>query len=229
MYQHQQRLKMTPTIYEVLTEINKSDAPEETLARYENDSIFIKFLRIALGLGYKFSPDLGEGFPSFVRINRDFPDGISDTTLRSEHRGFYLYQDDKELTAKKRLQLFGGMLEGLHYTEADLIVAIKDGKFDEMFPNVTYDLANKVFPLWFPEQTDVQQPTETEKLMIASLRRMYGNEVSETIPETILSPVEAVVSEKTTEVSETIPETIVEPVKLDRRSKAYRESIGRSK
>lgn len=233
---------MTPTIYEVLTEIDKSDDRETTLAQYENDSIFIKYLKIAFGVDYKFSPDLGQGYPSFVRVNRDFPEGISDTTLRNEHRGFYLYQDDKDLPAAKRLNIFGGMLGQLHYTEADLLVAMKDGKLYDMFPNVTYALASKVFPQWFP----VQELTESDRLIqlveiakkvelhadnkIDTSGRVFSSNATSklvTIPETILSPVEAVVSEATTEVSETIPETIVEPVKVDKRSRAYRESIGR--
>ena len=224
---------MTPTIYEVLTEINKSDDHETTLAQYENDSIFIKYLKIAFGVDYKFSPDLGQGYPSFVRVNRDFPEGISDTTLRNEHRGFYLYQDDKDLPAAKRLNIFGGMLGQLHYTEADLLVAMKDGKFNDIFPNVTYALAHKVFPQWFPlsiEQVVINVPSRTldhVKLVDGQLTNTVPEDDAVTIPETILHPVEAVVLETTKEVSETISETIVEPVKLDKRSKAYRESIGR--
>jgi hypothetical protein len=215
---------MTPTIYEVLAEINSSDAQEETLARYENDSIFIKYLKIILGVDYKFSPDLGEGFPSFTRINRDFPDGISDTSLRSEHRGFYLYEASHELNEKKRVHLFSGMLEGLHYTEADLIVAVKDGKFFDMFPNITYALANKVFPQWFPEQELKEKLVE---LVRAANHLAKVVDESLVVPETILSPSEHVSTQVDSSVAETIPETIVEPVKLDKRSKAYRESIGR--
>jgi len=132
-----------------------NDAPDTgtrltLLQEYEHDSVFLKYLRIALGVDYKFSPDLGFGYPEHVRLNRDFPDGISDSALRNEHRQFYLYQDTTDLDIKRRMFQFGGMLEVIHYTEADLIIAIKDGKFNKFYPNVTYELASLAFPEMFP-------------------------------------------------------------------------------
>lgn len=208
---------MTLTIYEVMQILNKSDNPQETLALLETDSIFIKYLKLAFGVEYTFSPDLGVGFPQSVRLDRRAPEFISDTTLRSEHRGLYLFEDDKDLSPKKRLQLFAGVLEGLHYKEADLMIAMKDGKFTDMFPNITYSLVNSVFPQWFPETI--------HETIINAIKA--DTSINESIEKAMISELEAVPNKVDMVVADTEIKPVVEPVKLDKRSKAYRESIGR--
>ena len=147
----------TYTIQEAFQIINDYDGRTELpLEEIKHDSVLLKYLRIAMGVDYTFSPDLGHGYPEGVFLNRDFPDGISDSALRYEHRGFYLYEARHTIDAKKRLKLFGDMLSSIHYKEADLMIDLIDGKFHERYPNITYEVCNRVYPHLFP----LDNPTE---------------------------------------------------------------------
>lgn len=197
---------MKKTIQEAMQHINDANDPIAALREYEHDTVFLKYLRIALGVDYKFSPDLGQGYPEFVRLNRDFPDGISDSALRAEHRQFYLYQDVHDIDVKRRLFQFGGMLEVIHYKESDLIISMKDDKFNQFYPNVTYELASSVFPEMFPFE-ELKIPTWTDEERI-SLQDNIMNNIKEsmTVPEEVMT-------------------TVTKPVKIDKRSKEYKESL----
>ncbi len=193
---------MKKTIQESLQHINDAVDPAAALLEYEYDSVFLKYLRIAFAVDYKFSPDLGVGYPEHVRLNRDFPDGISDSALRTEHRQFYLYQDITNLDIKRRMFQFGGMLEVIHYKEADLIIAIKDGKFNVSYPNVTYELAASVYPDIFPQREGeliIELITEPDEEVVPVVKARIP-------PLEVAKPI-------------TIPEE-----KVDRRSKAYRDA-----
>ena len=53
---------------------------------------------------------------------------------------------NKNIKQSKREHLFIEFLESLHSDEARLLVAIKDKKLSEMFPNVTRELVDAAFP-----------------------------------------------------------------------------------
>ena len=50
----------------------------------------------------------------------------------------------------KRESLFIELLESLHYTEAELICLIKDGKLTEKYPSITEKLVRETFPNLLP-------------------------------------------------------------------------------
>ena len=60
----------------------------------------------------------------------------------------------------KRESLFIEFLESLHYTEAELICLIKDGKLNEKYPSITESLVRKIFPELLPPTTAVEPPVK---------------------------------------------------------------------
>lgn len=212
---------MINTIQESLQIINDFGDIKESIKHIKHDTVLVKYLLIAFNVDYKFSPDLGVGYPDKVRLNRNAPDGISDSQLRSEHRGMYLFNESHKLDIKKRVALFGNLLESIHYKESDLLVAIKDGKFSELYPNIKYtDLYNE-YPHWFPLNENVPEAIESplEKLMddLGDDEALIG--LSEEIVTTL---------REEPQIAPTVaPKSVQQPQRLDKRSLAYRQSIGR--
>lgn len=109
---------------------------------------------------------LPEGEPPFKK-ETDKPMGYQTTTLMLELRRFYVwFQPDINIPAMKRESLFIQMLEGLHYTEAELICLVKDKKLETKYKSITYDLVREAFPDVLPnpkpEQPKVKK-TATKK------------------------------------------------------------------
>ena len=60
--------------------------------------------------------------------------------------------------------LFIQMLEGLHHTEAALVIAVKDRKLSHTYPSVTPELVRAAFPELLPEKTaDIPSLPKKEK------------------------------------------------------------------
>jgi hypothetical protein len=89
---------------------------------------------------------LPDGEPPFKK-ETDKPMGYQTTTLILELRRFYIwFQPDVNINQLKRESLFIQMLEGLHYTEAELICLVKDKKLESRYKSITYDLVREAFP-----------------------------------------------------------------------------------
>ena len=54
------------------------------------------------------------------------------------------------------------MLEGLHYTEADIMCAAKDGKLSTLYKSITDDLVREAFPKLLPPKV-VEEVVEKKK------------------------------------------------------------------
>ena len=105
----------------------------------ENDAIVVKAV---LHMNYEPTVKflLPEGEPPFKK-ETDQPMGYQKTTLILELKRFYVWlQPDINLTPLKRESLFINMLEGLHYTEAELICLVKDKELTKKYPSLTFSL-----------------------------------------------------------------------------------------
>ncbi len=81
--------------------------------------------------------------------------GYEKTTLEREYRRLYIFFDPGlKLPQMKRESLFIDMLEGLHYTEAEVLIAAKDRKLDIMYPNIKEDLVRLAFPDMLPPKVE---------------------------------------------------------------------------
>ncbi len=96
---------------------------------------------VRAGVGaVKIEWGLPEGMPENVKLDRDIPDGMGDTTIQMEWRRINTFLDPnsnlRNLVTWKQEMNWVQILEGLHYNEADLLTSVKDGKLLELYPKL---------------------------------------------------------------------------------------------
>mgnify|MGYP003350843361 CR=1 FL=1 len=79
--------------------------------------------------------DLPEGDPPFKPD--DGPLGMSPANFFQEVRKFYIFRR-KDLPKIRREQLFIQMLEGLHPSEAKVLIAVKDQNLNSLYNNISH-------------------------------------------------------------------------------------------
>ena len=138
---------------------NDTDRANLILNESKNDN----FLKWMLRLNYdrvNIKMLLPEGTPPFKKIE-DKPMGYEEATLYKAQKKFYIWLDPRQnLKQMKRESLFIELLESLHYTEAELICLIKDGKLTEKYPSITEKLVRKIFPQLLPPTTEPEPPVK---------------------------------------------------------------------
>lgn len=141
---------MRHTVHEIFNEVVEAKTKDEKIAilRKNNNQTIFRILRLCFDPAYAL--DLPEGSPP-LKIDRHLPEGVSDTTLYAESRRLYIFEKKKELSRVKKETLFIQFLEGLHYTEAELIVAAKDGKISKRYKGLNEALVRQAFPGLLPE------------------------------------------------------------------------------
>ena len=126
---------MRKYVTQMLDEIN---ADPDKLALYKDDAA----LRIVLM--HAFVPEkkfiLPEGEPPFKPAVE--PLGMTPTNLFSELRRMYVFCRE-DLKPFKRESLFVSFLEGIHPTEAKLMIAVKDQELHKLYPKITRKLLEK--------------------------------------------------------------------------------------
>jgi Family of unknown function (DUF6433) len=134
------------TVAEIFGKVGVAPTREEKVAvlRQNDDPGVRAMLKVAFDPGYEW--DLPEGTPPF-KVDRDLPIGFASNNLRGNARLFYIFE--KKYTNVKRVRkemLFINLLEGLHHSEADLVVAIKDGQLPKLYPGLDDSLVREVYP-----------------------------------------------------------------------------------
>jgi len=131
------------------------------LLRQHNNDVVRTMLRLNFDHNLRWS--LPEGEPPFNKI-LDRPMGFEQTTLQRELRRLYIWVNTTEnITQLKREALFVGMLEGLHYTEAEIICLIKDRKLEEKYPSITHELVMEAYPGLLPAPLPKPEPEKVVK------------------------------------------------------------------
>lgn len=142
---------MTKYITEVLKEIN--DNPELVSKHKTNAG-----LRIVLEYSYdpakKFL--LPDGVPPYKKDSA--PIGMSPGNIHQEFRRFYVFCR-ADLTPFKRETIFVQLLENVHPSEAELMLAIKDQELTRLYPNLDRAFAES---LGFVKPLPVAEPTLSE-------------------------------------------------------------------
>ena len=126
---------MRKYVTEMLEEINQDPSKIEL---YKNDAA----LRIILT--HAFVPEkkfiLPEGEPPYKPSTE--PMGMTPTNLFSELRRMYVFCRE-DLKPFKRESLFISFLEGIHPTEAKMMIAVKDQQLHKLYPKVNRKLLEK--------------------------------------------------------------------------------------
>lgn len=120
-------------VHEVLKEINTNpNLMKSTYQPVNGGGPLGVLFKHAFLPEYKFL--LPEGEPPFRKD--DSPLGLSPSKMQSEIRKFYIFTDPK-IPPGKRENAFIQILESIHEHEAAVLIAVKDQKLTEMFPNIT--------------------------------------------------------------------------------------------
>jgi hypothetical protein len=123
---------MKKYLTEMLKEIN--DNPK-AIDNYKSEFLLKVIFAHAFLPTHKFI--LPEGEPPFKPA--DQPVGMCDTNLFLEAKKMYVFIR-QDLKPVKREGLFIGLLEGIHPTEAAILIAVKDQKLQKLYPKITWKL-----------------------------------------------------------------------------------------
>lgn len=137
-------------VSEVLDLFEKAKSKEEkvgVLKKYESP-ILRAIMRINFDPSVQMA--LPEGEPPFKKVP-DVPIGEQQTKLESEYRRFYIWLDPKTNLPKLRKEsLFVEMLEGLHISEAMVIILAKDKKLQTKYKSLKEDIVREAYPVTLP-------------------------------------------------------------------------------
>lgn len=141
---------MRTTIPQILEEVERTSSQEnkiKVLRSYENP-VLRGILQINFNLAVKVH--LPEGEPPFKK-DKEIPIGYSETNLFAEWRRFYIWlNENSNLSKIRKEQLFIQFLEGIHWTEAEVVCLAKDRKLQSKFVSVKEDLVREAFPDLLP-------------------------------------------------------------------------------
>jgi hypothetical protein len=141
---------MKTTVPQILEEVEKAVGREnkiKVLKAYEH-----QVLRGILQINYdpRVKVNLPEGEPPFKK-DTSIPVGYSESNLYTEFRRFYIWLDaGVNLTKMRKEQLFLQMLEGLHWTESELVCLAKDRKIQTKYKSIKEDLVREAYPDLMP-------------------------------------------------------------------------------
>jgi hypothetical protein len=126
---------MRKYVTQMLDEINEDPSKIEL---YKNDAALRIILMHAFVPEKKFI--LPEGEPPFKPAAE--PLGMTPTNLFSELRRMYVFLRE-DLKPIKRESLFISLLEGVHPTEAKMLIAVKDQELHKLYPKINRKLLEK--------------------------------------------------------------------------------------
>ena len=114
----------------------------EVLKRY--DTPYIRQL-LKAAFDPKIKWILPEGTPPYIA--NEAPEGTEHTLLRNETRKLYLFIEggDNTISKTRKETLFIQMLEGLHKTEAEVLINVKDKKLNKVYKGLTEQLIKETF------------------------------------------------------------------------------------
>lgn len=134
---------MTNTITEILNDLNKNN----NIEKYRDSVPLQIVLACAHNPDLKFT--LPEGAPPYKPATQ--PLNMTSINLLMETRRFVLFTKDRsDLSQTRKEVMFIQLLEGVHPTEAAVLLAVKDQNLTKLYPKLTYGWVEKTFPGLLP-------------------------------------------------------------------------------
>lgn len=140
---------MKTFVYDYLKEIDDAE-PEKKIELLKKYGA-VSPLNFILSLNFRHDLDIGipEGMPPLDIYKRDesmhpdtFP-GILQTEIR---RIVTMVQHKDSMPKVKREHIFLQVLEAIPPKEADVLIFAKDHALTELYPTITYELVESIFP-----------------------------------------------------------------------------------
>ena len=132
-------------ISEILDKVSKAKTKQNKVALLKQYNSPALRMVIKSSFDPKIKWALPEGEVPFKR--NEAPAGTEHAVLSYESRKLYHYIEggNNLLTQRKRETMFVQMLEGLHETEADVLVAAKDGVLHQMYKGLSANVVKEAF------------------------------------------------------------------------------------
>jgi hypothetical protein len=137
---------LLPEIFDKV-ELAKTRAEQKNILVENSTQTMLDLLRINFDSAVKMN--LPEGEPPFKK-DKNLPIGYGDSNLYKEFRKCYIWIQPTNLSKVKIESLFIHLLEGIHWSEAELVCAVKDKKLTEKYKAITEDLVRETFPTLLP-------------------------------------------------------------------------------
>jgi hypothetical protein len=137
---------MKTSIPQIFDEVEKAGSKESKIKvlRTYDTPVLKGILQINFNTDIKVH--LPEGEPPFKK-DTSIPTGYSETNLYTEFRRFYIWLNESiNLTRARKEQLFVQLLEGIHWTEAEVVCLAKDRKLQTKYKSLKEDLVREAFP-----------------------------------------------------------------------------------
>jgi len=127
---------------------NEKDVAERVSILQKNDS---KVLRDLLKMNFDpaIKMDLPEGAPPY-KTDKNIPVGMGESNIFMEARRLYIFMPEKDLPRVKKEMLFIQILEGLHYLEAEMLIAVKDKNLQKKYKGLSEKVVRDAFPDLLP-------------------------------------------------------------------------------
>ena len=132
-------------ISEILDKVSKAKTKQNKVALLKQYNSPALRMVIKASFDPKIKWALPEGEVPFKR--NEAPAGTEHSVLSYESRKLYHYIEggNGSLSQRKRETMFVQMLEGLHETEADVLVAAKDGVLHQMYKGLSANVVKEAF------------------------------------------------------------------------------------
>jgi hypothetical protein len=134
-----------PTVHEILLKVNNAkDKPKKIEVLKEYDTPALRSL-LKGAFDPKIKWDLPEGTPPFMA--NEAPLGTQHTYLEDESKKLWHFVTgaDGQLTKTRKETLFIQVLEGLHTSEATLLINIKDKRLNLVYKGLTENAVKEAF------------------------------------------------------------------------------------
>ena len=132
-------------ISEILDKVSKAKSKQEkvNILREHNHPSLRMVIKSSFDANIEWA--LPEGNVPFTR--NDAPEGTEHASLSFESRKLYHFirGGDNQITQNKREAMFVQMLEGLHESEADVLVAAKDKKLHQVYKGLSKNVVMEAF------------------------------------------------------------------------------------
>jgi hypothetical protein len=153
---------MRQNIYEFLKSVNDAKSKAERIRMLQAYPTRPVKNILAMAFDKNIEFDLPEGAPPFKRDTNE-PVGMSSTDLFNEGKRLARCLKSDPIPALRKEAMFIQILEGLHYTEADLVVAAKDKNLASLFPNIDRETVRKAFPTLLTDMKPNQYTKDQER------------------------------------------------------------------
>lgn len=131
---------------EILDKFEAAKTKEEKIAVLRENVNDPLLVLLRLNYDHMLKMDLPEGEPPF-RKDTDKPIGYSESSLQLELRRFYIWlEPTTNLPKLKKEALFVTMLEGIHWTEAEVLCLAKDRKLQTRYKSLKESIVREAFP-----------------------------------------------------------------------------------